>query len=185
LIPDFPSLLLIPQLRSEYIYPNTHFHVNQDLMKVSDLLSSENVLFHLEVETKEELIKKMVATLTGHLDKETTMRATMAVMERESIMSTGVGKGLGIPHAKINGIDRNYAAFARLKRPLDYGSIDDEAVKLVFLLIGPEGQSSIHIKLLSRISRLMNNDQFRTSIEEAGSADEILSRFTSEETGMQ
>lgn len=153
-------------------------------MKVSDLLSSGNILYQLQVETKEELIKKMVAALADHLDNEIIMRATRAVMERESIMSTGVGKGLGIPHAKINGIDKNYAVFARLKSPLDYGSIDDEAVQLVFLLIGPEGQSSIHIKLLSRISRLMNNDQFRTSIEEADSADEILSKFSSEETGM-
>jgi mannitol/fructose-specific phosphotransferase system IIA component (Ntr-type) len=153
-------------------------------MKVSDLLRSDNVLYNLEVDSKDDLIKKLVGTLAAHLDKEITLRATRAVLERESIMSTGVGKGLGIPHAKINGIERNYAAFARLKTPLDYGSIDDEAVKLVFLLVGPEGQSSIHIKLLSRISRLMNNDHFRSSIEKAESADEIVNRFTEEESGM-
>lgn len=99
-------------------------------------------------------------------------------------MSTGVGKGLGIPHAKINGIDRNFAVFARLKKPLDYGSIDDQKVNLVFLLIGPDGQSSTHIKLLSRISRLMNNDHFRSAILSAGSAEEILEIYSKEESGM-
>jgi mannitol/fructose-specific phosphotransferase system IIA component (Ntr-type) len=154
-------------------------------MKVSDLLNSGNVHHNLEAESKEQLVKAMIESLSGQLGKENTMRATRAVMERESIMSTGVGKGLGIPHAKINGIERNYAVFARLKKPLAYGSIDDQDVDLVFLLIGPDGQSSIHIKLLSRISRLMNNDQFRSAVQQAGSAEEILEIFSKEESGMQ
>jgi mannitol/fructose-specific phosphotransferase system IIA component (Ntr-type) len=154
-------------------------------MKVSDLLGSNNVLHNLEAESKEELVREMIASLAGELGKENTMRAVRAVLERESIMSTGVGKGLGIPHAKINGIDRNYAVFARLRKPLEYGSIDDQQVELVFLLIGPDGQSSSHIKLLSRISRLMNNDQFRTSVHQAASADEIREIFIREESGMQ
>lgn len=154
-------------------------------MKVSDLLNPGNVLHNLEADSKEELIKTMIHVLSEQLGKENTMRATRAVMERESIMSTGVGKGLGIPHAKINGIDQNFAVFARLKDPLDYGSIDDQKVNLVFLLIGPDGQSSTHIKLLSRISRLMNNDQFRTAVQNAGSAEEILEIFSKEESVMQ
>ncbi|TVQ11375.1 MAG: PTS sugar transporter subunit IIA [Balneolaceae bacterium] len=154
-------------------------------MKVSDLLNSGNVHHNLEAESKEQLVKAMIESLSGQLGKENTMRATRAVMERESIMSTGVGKGLGIPHAKINGIERNYAVFARLKKPLAYGSIDDQDVDLVFLLIGPDGQSSTHIKLLSRISRLMNNDQFRHAVQQAGSAEEILDIFSKEESGMQ
>lgn len=154
-------------------------------MKVSDLLTSGNVFHNLEAESKEELVQTMIQSLSAQLGKENTMRATRAVMERESIMSTGVGKGLGIPHAKINGIERNFAVFARLKNPLDYGSIDDQDVELVFLLIGPDGQSTTHIKLLSRISRLMNNDQFRNAIKQAESADEIQKIFSEEESGMQ
>ncbi|MFU8860643.1 MAG: PTS sugar transporter subunit IIA [Cyclonatronaceae bacterium] len=153
-------------------------------MKVSDLLNSGNVFHNLEADSKDELVKTMIHALSEQLGKENTMRATRAVMERESIMSTGVGKGLGIPHAKINGIDRNFAVFARLKKPLDYGSIDDQKVNLVFLLIGPDGQSSTHIKLLSRISRLMNNDHFRSAILSAGSAEEILEIYSKEESGM-
>ena len=104
-----------------------------------------------------------------------------AVFEREKIMSTGVGKGLAIPHAKTKAVTENHAAFALLKEPLDFDSIDGEPVRLVFLLVGPESNNSQHIKLLSRISRLMNSGSFRETILNCTSTEEILNAFQDEE----
>lgn len=135
----------------------------------------------LEAANKEDALRRLVEALQSSVDIEIRDKALHAVLERESIMSTGVGKGLAIPHGRVSGITTNYAAFASLKSPVEYGSIDGKEVNMIFLLIGPEAQNSLHIKLLSRISRLMNNDLFRASLAECETSEEILQLFEQEE----
>lgn len=150
-------------------------------MKISDLLNTENVIPDLIADSKEDLLNQLVQAMQRSIGFDISEKAFKAVLERESIMSTGVGKGLAIPHGRVNGITTNYAAFACLKNPIDYGSIDGKPINMVFLLIGPETQNSLHIKLLSRISRLMNNDEFRESLKLCTSAEQILEHFAKEE----
>lgn len=152
-----------------------------DFMRVCDLLDQNNVFPELEVQSKQELISILVDTLNHHVSEELTDRAREAVMNREDIMSTGVGRGLAIPHGKTTGLDRSYAAFARLVTPIEYGAIDGEPVKMVFLLVGPEAQNSLHIKMLSRVSRLLNNQSFREKLENANNTEKILEAFRNEE----
>lgn len=151
-------------------------------MKISELLRQENVFPALSVTTKEDAIRQLVATIGPEVESGCAETALKAVLERESVMSTGVGKGLAIPHGRVPGITRNFVAFARLSEPIDYGSIDQKPVTLIFLLIGPETQSSLHIKLLSRISRLMNNDPFRNALHTCTSAEDIITLFQNEES---
>jgi len=150
-------------------------------MKISDLLNSENVITDLIAESKEDLLKQLVQAMQRSIGFDISEKAYTAVLDREAIMSTGVGKNLAIPHGRVNGITSNYAAFACLKEPIDYGSIDGKPVSMVFLLIGPETQNSLHIKLLSRISRLMNNDEFRESLKSCASTEQVLDFFAKEE----
>ncbi len=150
-------------------------------MRVYDLLDHNNVFPDLNVSSKPELISKLVDTLKLHVTDEITERAREAVLTREEIMSTGVGRGLAIPHGKAAGLDRSYAAFACLSTPIEYGAIDGEPVSMVFLLVGPEAQNSLHIKMLSRVSRLLNNQSFREKLEQSKTKDEILEAFRSEE----
>ena len=105
-----------------------------------------------------------------------------AVFEREAIMSTGVGKGLAIPHGKVKNLARTLASFAILQNPIDYKAIDDVPVNMVFLMVAPEAQNSVHIKLLSRISRMLNNQDFRDRLEQAGDKDKIVEVFQEEES---
>lgn len=100
-----------------------------------------------------------------------------AVHEREARMSTGVGKGLALPHAKTRAVDATVAAFAVAAQPVPFDAIDNEPVRLVFLLVGPESAKSQHIKLLSRISRLMNRDPFRARLLDAPDAPAVLRIF--------
>ncbi|HET8866616.1 MAG TPA: PTS sugar transporter subunit IIA [Gracilimonas sp.] len=151
-------------------------------MNLFSLLDNVTVLPNFVVDSKEDLINALVDALKEKMETEEQIeQVRKAVFEREEIMSTGVGKGLAIPHAKTQAVSENFAAFALLKEPLDFDSIDNDPVRLVFLLVGPESNNSQHIKLLSRISRLMNSGSFREKILGCTSTEEILSAFQEEE----
>ena len=96
-------------------------------------------------------------------------------------MSTGVGKGFAIPHGKTNAVTDVIAAFGKTKNDIDYDALDGNPVHLVFLLVGRDDMVTKHIKLLSRISRLMNKDEFRERLINSNSKEEIISIFKEEE----
>jgi fructose-specific phosphotransferase system IIA component len=151
-------------------------------MNLFSLLDQTTVLPNYVVGSKKELINALVNALEEKMESEEQLEAVRkAVFEREKIMSTGVGKGLAIPHAKTKAVTENHATFALLDEPLDFDSIDGEPVRLVFLLVGPESNNSQHIKLLSRISRLMNSGSFRETILNCTSSEQILNAFQDEE----
>ncbi len=150
-------------------------------MKISDLLDTTNVIPDLSADSKEEAINNLVDTLGSRLQENTISEVRKAVMERESIMSTGVGKGLAIPHGKCRHLSETYAAFGKLRKPVDYDSIDGEPVVILFLLVGPESQNSVHIKMLSRISRLLNSSSFREKLLKSNESEKIIELFRSEE----
>lgn len=150
-------------------------------MNIFSLLNPETVLPNLEATDKTEVLDKLVSSLEGKVSNGELEKIREAVFEREKIMSTGVGKGLAIPHGKAAGIEQTYAAFAILKDPVDYEAIDDEPVSMVFLLVGPQASNSLHIKMLSRISRLMNNSEFRSRLHECSTAEEIIEQFKDQE----
>ncbi|MEE9431977.1 MAG: PTS sugar transporter subunit IIA, partial [Melioribacteraceae bacterium] len=101
--------------------------------------------------------------------------------EREEIMSTGVGHGFGIPHCKTSGVTEIVAAFGKTKSPIDFDALDGKPVNMIFLLIGKDNLIAPHIKLLSRISLLMNKEEFRNNITEATTPEEIYNLFINEE----
>lgn len=150
-------------------------------MKISEILSTGHIVLDVEAGNKEELIKRLVNELREEVDSALLLKIKQAVLEREEVMSTGVGKGVAIPHAKIKDLEPNFAVFARLKHPMDFGSVDDAPVSLVFLLVGGCAKSSYHIKLLSKISRLMNHDNFRHQLMMADSGGEVIELFREEE----
>lgn len=150
-------------------------------MNIISLLEQKTVIPDLEAATKEEVLDKLITVLADKVSEQELEAIRSAVMEREKIMSTGVGKGLAIPHGKASGILDNYAAFGLLREPVEYEAIDGEPVSMVFLLVGPQSSNSFHIKMLSRISRLMNNSEFREQLNACTSSEEILQMFEEEE----
>lgn len=150
-------------------------------MKITDILNESVVRVNLPGASKVEIIDAMI-DLAGSqekvLDKE---KMREAILEREKIMSTGVGSGFAIPHGKTDAVSDIIGAFAITSQPIDYQSLDDQPVRIVFLLVGRDNMVGPHIKLLSRISRLMNKEEFRNRLLEANSAQEILEIFRQEE----
>jgi fructose-specific phosphotransferase system IIA component len=150
-------------------------------MKISEILNEHLVVTGLEGESKDEIIDAMidiVASSPKVLDKE---KVREAIFEREKIMSTGVGNGFAIPHGKTDAVSDIIAAFAVTAKPIEYQSLDEKPVRLVFLLVGKDNMVGPHIKLLSRISRLMNKEDFRQRLLATKTPKEILEMFKQEE----
>jgi PTS system fructose-specific IIC component len=150
-------------------------------MKISDILSADVIDVNTDVKDKDDSLNKIIdlANRSGKiLDLK---KVTETIFEREKLVSTGVGKGFAIPHGKTDAITDIVAAFMITKNPIDFDSIDGEPVKFIFLLVGKETLLNTHIKLLSRISRLMNKDEFREKLLLAKTKDEVLKIFKDEE----
>lgn len=150
-------------------------------MKVSELLKPEFVIPELKGETKVDAINELIDLFKKDNRVDDIEKVRSAVLDREKIMSTGVGKGFAIPHGKTNAVKEIVGAFGKVKKGIDYDALDGNPVQLIFLLVGKDNLISTHIKLLSRISRLMNKDDFRQRLVEANDAVEIIKLFTEEE----
>ncbi len=150
-------------------------------MKVSEILTKEFIIAELESSEKESAINELIDLFKNDPRVDDIEKVRRSVLEREKIMSTGVGKGFAIPHGKTDSVKDILAAFGRKKEGIDYDALDGNPVNLIFLLVGKETMISAHIKLLSRISRMMNKDDFRLRLLNARDTEEIMDVFLEEE----
>ncbi len=144
-------------------------------MRICDIINRNSILIDLTGKDKTEIINKLVDSITNDtrvLDVELVRRD---VLEREKIMSTGIGNGFAIPHAKTKGVNGMIAAFARLKDEVDFESMDGINVNLVFLLLGQENEVGPHIQILSRLSRLMKLENFKEELLDSKSPGDVFS----------
>jgi len=125
-------------------------------MEIGDLLGPESVIAKLPATSKKQALQelaKRAAQITGLHE-----RAVFDVLlERERLGTTGVGNGIAIPHGKLADLTKLYGLFARLEKPIDFDSVDDQPVDLIFLLLVPEGAGADHLKALARVSRLLRD----------------------------
>jgi PTS system fructose-specific IIC component len=150
-------------------------------MKVTDILKKDFIISELQGKEKTDIINELVNLFSSDSRVRDIEKVRSAVLEREKIMSTGVGKGFAIPHGKTDAINEIIAAFGKTGSPIEYQALDNKPVNMVFLLVGKDNLVSTHIKLLSRISRMMNKDEFREELIKASTSDEILELFKKEE----
>lgn len=142
-------------------------------MQLTDLLTSDRVRIPLRAETKDALLRELVTMVAGNgVDPEEILRA---VRERESVLSTGIGHGVAIPHGKSAAIPELRMAAGRTDAPVDFDALDGRPVELFFLLVGPESAAGPHIKALSRISRIVRRDDVRERLIHAQDAAAFLS----------
>ncbi len=150
-------------------------------MKLTEILTESRIQLDLEASNKDEIIDQLVSLVVqgmGQVDRDAILTA---VRTREKLMSTGVGNGVAIPHGKTDAVESLVAAFARCLEPVEYEALDGKPVSLVFLLIGPEDAAGPHIKALSRISRLLSYEEFRTRLANARTPGEIIEAISEEE----
>ena len=146
-------------------------------MEISELLTCDRVVDRLPAASKKQVIQEIsrrAAAVTG-LDERSVFSV---LLERERLGTTGVGEGVAIPHGKIPELDGLYGFFARLDRAIDFDSIDERPVDLVFLLLAQEGASADHLKALARVSRLMRDPAVRGELRHASDAGALYSILT-------
>ena len=126
-------------------------------MDLSDLVSPQGVVPSLKATSKKQALQSLAgraADLTGLPERD----IFTVLLERERLGSTGVGRGVAIPHGKLAGLDGVVGLFARTARPIDFEALDDQPVDLIFLLLAPEGSGADHLKALARIARVLRDE---------------------------
>ncbi|MDQ7817536.1 MAG: PTS sugar transporter subunit IIA [Melioribacteraceae bacterium] len=150
-------------------------------MRICDILRKDKIISSMTSKFKNDAINELIDLFKNDERVKDVESMRDSVHDREKIMSTGVGKGFAIPHAKSNSVTDIIAAFGKIDDPVDFQSLDGQPVNLIFLLVGKENLVGPHIKLLSRISRMMNKEEFRESLANAKTADEMYDLFENEE----
>jgi nitrogen PTS system EIIA component len=146
-------------------------------MDIADLITPAAVIPNLRATSKKQALQdlaKKAAELSGLNE-----RAVFDVLlERERLGTTGVGNGIAIPHGKLPDLDRLYGLFARLERPINFESIDEQPVDLIFLLLAPESAGADHLKALARVSRLLRDKGVCEKLRGTENADGLYALLT-------
>jgi mannitol/fructose-specific phosphotransferase system IIA component (Ntr-type) len=145
-------------------------------MDLGDILSTEQIVIDMRASNRweaiDELIDKLVAT--GKIKPEHRDAIIAVVKKRESSMSTGIGYGIGIPHASTDLIYEVVGAFGRSRTGINFDALDNQPVSLVMLFLVPQGQFQKHLHTLANIAKLLNCVDFRKALEQAPDAESML-----------
>ena len=134
-------------------------------MKIVEFLNEKAITANIKATNKEGVIRELVDVLAkaeGIKNKEELVKV---LINRESLGSTGIGQGVGIPHGKTNTVKKLVAAFGICHEGINFDALDGEPVYILFLLVAPEDSAGPHLKGLARISRLLKDKYFRESLK--------------------
>ena len=143
------------------------------MCKIGKFLKKELVVCRAGIKTKEELFKYIAENVEkcAGISKDSVVKS---LTERETYGSTGIGKGVAVPHCRIKGSKEVVVQLISLAEPMPYGSSDGEDVSLVFTLIVPEGNNLLYLKLISQISVLCSNDRIRAGLIAADDPEKMI-----------
>ncbi len=145
---------------------------------INSFLTPERVEVHWQVSSKKRLLESVASLLTkgnAGLDKKTLFQI---LTERERLGSTGIGKGVALPHGRVNSLDQVIGAFAVLDSPLDYDAVDKQPVNLVFALLVPVEANEEHLRILAHLAKLFNEATLRKKLKTTRSATEAYRILT-------
>ncbi len=150
-------------------------------MEIADLIEPSGVIAKLRATSKKQALQDLArraADITGQPERS----IFEVLIERERLGTTGVGNGIAIPHGKLPGLDRLHGLFARLDKPIDYDSIDEQPVDLICMLLAPETAGADHLKALARVSRLLRDRSTCEKLRGTESADALYALLTESAT---
>ncbi len=145
-------------------------------MDLGDILAQEQIVTDLRATNRWEAIEELIDNLvaTGRIRPEHRDPIAAVVKKRESSMSTGIGFGIGIPHASTDLISEVVGALGRSKTGVNFDSLDNQPVHLVMLFLVPQGQFQKHLHTLANIAKLLHRADFRQALEQAPDAATML-----------
>lgn len=140
-------------------------------IKLSNLIKFKYIYLNLKERKKNKVIQEIVRFIKGIRNKSVLVKA---ILEREKLGSTAIGSGVAIPHAKIKGIKNPLVIFARSSVGVDFNSLDGEPTYIFFLIISPQEEVGIHLKILSKISHLVRDKFIVDLLKKAKDKKEVL-----------
>ncbi len=152
-------------------------------MQIEKFFLKEIIDFHLKAETKQEAIHQLASLLekNGKLNDRQMYEA--AVLVREADSTTGVGNGIAIPHGKSLAVKETCLAIGRCETPLEWASLDDKPVDLIFLLaVTEDDQNEVHLRILAQLAELLMDETFVESLKNAKTSEELLSLLTNRQS---
>lgn len=136
-------------------------------------LPEELILLDVEAEDKEDLFLKVAARLCMLGCVADEYELVESLVEREEIMSTGIGLGVAFPHAELSAISEGIVVVARLKRPIKFGSLDRRPVDVAFVLLTPKGEHDQVLFILETLARMIRDTNLLARLREAGDETEV------------
>ena len=149
-------------------------------MFLYDIFPPELIKIGLESEDKDEVFEELVDLFCQAKKSNAREEILEALRERESKMSTGIQKGIALPHGKTNAIENVYGILGISKKGIDYDALDGQPVYLLFLLLAPQAESEKHLRMLKRLAELLDNPQFYTELlaqNDPQSANGIIKKY--------
>lgn len=144
-------------------------------MKLTDFVVPEAIIPDLQVTNKEAAIRSMVESLktSGSIKAEEEESIVGAILKREELGSTGIGRGVAVPHTKHPSVDKLIATVAISRNGVDFASLDGESVFILFLLVSPPERPGDHLRGLENISRHLRNETFCNFLKQAKTQDDV------------
>ena len=154
-------------------------------MELADFLTKEQVVTDLKAFDRWEAIEELIDLLVDkeRIKSEHRDAIVSVVKKRETTMSTGIGFGIGIPHASTDLIGDVTGAFGRSKAGVNFDALDNHPVNLVMLFLVPQGQFQKHLHTLAKIAKVLHKKEFRKALEDAGDAAEMYQIIRSSQEG--
>lgn len=151
-------------------------------MRLSELLNSDAITLRLQAQNKREALVEMVQLLESAHGFDSRGEILERVMRREAMMTTGIGNGVAIPHGKARSVDRMAAACAVAPEGLEFEAEDGQPVFLLVLFVSPENATSLHVRVLANLSRLLKEESVRRTLREAKSPAAFLAALQAAES---
>ena len=154
-----------------------------NVVKITDYMSEDLISLKLKSKNKDDVLMDLADLIAVSPDVHNEENVIYkALIEREKLGSTGIGKGVAIPHAKTDAADRLTIAFGISKEKIDFKSLDNESVNIFFVFASPMKDSQVYLKVLARISRLIREEEFRNELLACKTPAEVIECINKKET---
>ena len=146
-------------------------------MQITDMFRKQYIIEDLKAKSKRAVLAELSEIFTRDHSGIQGEAMVDVLLDREKLGSTGIGDGIAIPHGKLKGLDSLVISFGRSREGIDFDAIDGKPVHLFFLLMAPESSTGQHLKALAKISRMLKDQEFRSDLMSARSAEEIYRKI--------
>jgi fructose-specific phosphotransferase system IIA component len=150
---------------------------------LTSILQTKCVFLDLKAKKRKQAIEELAEHAAACLGIADARGLAKELWKREKLSTTAVGHGVAIPHRLTDLVSDTVMIFGRSEHGVPFEAVDNEPVRILVMILGPEGAHSKHLQLLSRLARLMSSTEFRQELLDAGSPDEVIEVFARRESG--